>query len=69
MPYSDLTGLAFSPDGRTLAAGGDKTYLTLWNTRDGRQRRTIETPEWPYGIGYSPDGRQLVMGDKLGAFV
>ncbi|MEV7728742.1 serine/threonine-protein kinase [Streptomyces sp. NPDC087917] len=56
-----LRCLAFSPDGRTLAAGGSAGELWLWDTVT---RRTITKfggePPHAYGLTFSPDGRTLV---------
>ncbi|MCX5192368.1 serine/threonine-protein kinase [Streptomyces sp. NBC_00249] len=56
-----LVCLAFSPDGRTLAAGGSAGELWLWDTVT---RRTITKfggePPRVYGLAFSPDGRTLV---------
>ncbi|WP_331727923.1 serine/threonine-protein kinase [Streptomyces sp. NBC_00158] len=56
-----LLCLAFSPDGRTLAAGGSGGELWLWDTVT---RRTITKfagePPHVNGLAFSPDGRTLV---------
>jgi WD40 repeat protein/predicted Ser/Thr protein kinase len=55
--------LAWSPDGRTLAAGCDYGRVRLWNTADARPAReplslgaTVPTHE----VGWSADGRILM---------
>jgi WD40 repeat protein/serine/threonine protein kinase len=55
-----VSGLAFSPDGRTVATSSMDGKLKLWNCRDG-----IETAEFPGHFGeatdvsFSPDGATL----------
>ena len=56
-----ITGLALSPDGRTLASAADRV-VTIW---DLARRRTIgsftaEDDVWP--VAFSPDGRTLAAG-------
>src|SRR5690606_20780087 len=34
--------VAFSPDGRWIATGGDDNSLCIWSTSDGTLRRTIQ---------------------------
>jgi WD40 repeat protein len=52
-------GLAFSPDGSTLATGG--TRIQLWNAHSGRLLHKFrETGENQQHLDFSPDGRWLV---------
>jgi WD40 repeat protein len=64
-------GLAFSPDGQTLAWAGsirtDKTAanaLHLWNVATGRKIRTLEDPNALSfsALAFSPDGKLLATG-------
>jgi len=73
---ADVLSLAFSPDGKRLASGsgskapGDSpaapvsTRLKLWNVADGKEAPLAAPPEdrTYYSLGFSPDGRLLVIG-------
>ncbi|MER7340899.1 serine/threonine-protein kinase [Streptomyces sp. NPDC000075] len=55
-----LTCLAFSPDGRTLAAAGSAGELWLWDTVTRRTvTRFAGEPPHVNGLAFSPDGRTL----------
>jgi mono/diheme cytochrome c family protein len=54
-----ITALAFSPDGKQVAASGYHE-VTLWKTADGTlDRRLGGLAERVYEVAYSPDGRWL----------
>ena len=62
----DVDGLAFSPDGRSLAtAGGDGT-TRIWDWPRGTERRRIVGSDAMTDVAFSPDGRYLAAssGDR-----
>jgi RNA polymerase sigma factor (sigma-70 family) len=63
---SGLHGVAFSPDGKQVAASdpGKKT-VQLWNAETGTLERTLKTGGvQPWSVAYSPDSRLLVVGGQ-----
>ncbi|MGA2490416.1 MAG: hypothetical protein ABSF99_09595 [Anaerolineales bacterium] len=71
-----VTSLAFSPDGNTLASGGQDGTIRLWNLKTGAQIRLLDRlsdvvrgSSVPVRIGciaFSPDGKFLVSGEEDG---
>jgi WD40 repeat protein len=64
-PWARSSGgqLAFSPDGRTLAFGHNRT-VRLWDVRTGKALRPLEGHNQPVGpLAFSPDGRLLATGE------
>lgn len=62
--HSAVWSVAFSPDGRTLAAFGESEDLILWEVLTGHERRRLNTEE-SIGISmaFSPNGKILASGE------
>ena len=57
-----VRALAISPDGRTLAVGGNRKTLQLYDLASGRECGSIrKLPDWPSGIAFDPGGRRLLV--------
>jgi WD40 repeat protein len=56
--------LAFAPDGRTLALGGEHGMLQLWDTAPLRLRGTLDTQLGcdVLSVAFAPDGQTLAAG-------
>ncbi|MEU9214136.1 bifunctional YncE family protein/alkaline phosphatase family protein, partial [Streptomyces sp. NPDC048415] len=77
-PAAIFTGLAFSPDGkRAFASGGGREIIHTYDVVDGRltEKDSIKLPTknpdgqavnmYPAGIAVTPDGKRLVVADRL----
>ncbi|TDD62934.1 WD40 repeat domain-containing protein, partial [Actinomadura darangshiensis] len=51
-----LNEVAITADGRTIAAGGLDSTITLWDLATGRALRTIDRTGWVSALAFSPDG-------------
>jgi WD40 repeat protein len=59
-----VNGLAFSPDGRTLAAGGYGERVYLWKPASGSKAVTMaRAGSRVLSVAFSPDGHTLAAGD------
>src|SRR5262249_31528956 len=62
-PTSGLSAIAFSPDGKTLAAGGGEGDTALWEVTTGKLRQRLGKGEMVRGLAFSPDGKVLAAAD------
>jgi WD40 repeat protein len=64
---SQVFTLAFSPDGRQLAASSADSKINVWQLEGDELRASFDVPGGPvYSIGYTPDGRRIAAGCKDG---
>ncbi|KAH8065772.1 WD repeat-containing protein [Aureococcus anophagefferens] len=66
---SDVKGMAWSPDGTMMAAGGYDKKIIIWDVETFDKVRTIETEDWVECLDWSPDGELIGCGggfDKKG---
>ena len=64
-PFGAITGLAFSPDGKWLAAGSQDSAGRVWDATTGQEIFTLKghtSPVW--SVSFSPDGKRLATGSK-----
>jgi WD40 repeat protein len=65
VPLDRIKCVAFSPDGRTLAATTDRTGETaLWELAAGRLKGTIRSSSLVTCLAFSGDGRSLALGER-----
>ncbi len=61
-----VASVAFSPDGRTLAAGDGSGHIGLWDTGRDRRIATLAEGGTVNSVAFSPDGRTLASDDGSG---
>jgi WD40 repeat protein len=52
--------VAFSPDGKLIASGGDDLRIRVWDVESQKTVQTFSDTSAPYGLQFAPNGRQLV---------
>jgi WD40 repeat protein len=58
-----IGALAFSPDGKTLVAGGEGSQtIRFWDLEKSEPARVVRTNGWCHSLAFSRDGRLLASG-------
>jgi WD40 repeat protein len=57
-PY-EVTAIAFSPDGQTIASGG--RVVRIWDLATGRSLLGLRSTDFIYGLAFSPNGHELAV--------
>lgn len=64
LPESALA-VAFSPDGRTLAAGAGDRTIRLFDAASGKQKHLFrQHADWVQSVAFSPDGKRIVSASR-----
>jgi WD40 repeat protein len=63
----DVGVLAFSPDGKRLAAGSVRNRVSVWNIAAGRIERILSAPGTGMNsLSFSADGKRLAAANNAG---
>jgi WD40 repeat protein len=67
VPGDRATALAFAPDSKTLASGGEDCSVRLWSPMTGKElRRFGEHADKISALAFSADGKLLASGSRDG---
>jgi WD40 repeat protein len=56
-----VNAVAFSPDGKTVAVGGQAGKINLWDPATGKEHEPIPDEMGVYDLRFSPDGKTLAL--------
>jgi len=59
----EVTTLAFSPDGKTLASGSRDQTVKLWDVATGLELRTLNGRSVIFEVAFSPDSKLIAVND------
>ena len=62
--HSQVTSLAYSPDGRRIVAGSYDGTVIIWDASTGQSIRTLDShaSPWVLSAAFSPDDKRIVTG-------
>jgi WD40 repeat protein/tRNA A-37 threonylcarbamoyl transferase component Bud32 len=57
----EVSGLAFSPDGKRLGSAGRDRTIKIWDAATGQELHSLDQhTSWVTGVAFLPDGQRLV---------
>src|SRR5262249_9391628 len=60
--YDNVSSVAFSPDGKTLASGSYHSTVKLWDAQTGQELATLKGHDARvFAVAFSPDGNTLAL--------
>ena len=57
----NVYGIDYSPDGKTIAAGGQGRTLRLWDVATGKQLKSMKVADTIAELSYAPDGKTIAV--------